>query len=136
MKIESLTRLKNRFALVEERVHELQDKSAEIMQTENRKKKKKKKENELDVAWIIAIFCSINLFYNKDSSELWDLIFKTLFSMYLFGSNVRYKFHSGCKQCISEKFLAIDHLCDPLKIKESSYCLFITCPHASSGTDL
>lgn len=43
MKTESLTRLKNRFALVEERVHELQDKSAEIMQTENRKKKKKEK---------------------------------------------------------------------------------------------
>ena len=46
MKIESLTRLKNRFALVEERVHELQDKSAEIMQTENRKKKKKIKKND------------------------------------------------------------------------------------------
>ena len=37
----SLTRLKNRFVLVEERVHKLQDKSVEIMQTENRKKKKK-----------------------------------------------------------------------------------------------
>lgn len=56
--------------------------------------------------------------------------------MYLFGSNVRYKFHTGCKQCIPEKFLAIDHLCDPLKIKESSYRLFIKCPHASSGTEV
>lgn len=37
----SLTRLKNRFVLVEERVHKLQDKSVEIMQTENRKKKKR-----------------------------------------------------------------------------------------------
>lgn len=37
----SLTRLKNRFVLVEERVHKLQDKSVEIMQTENRKKEKK-----------------------------------------------------------------------------------------------
>ena len=46
---------------------------------------------------------SINLFYNKHSSELQDLIFKTLFSMYLFGSNVRYKFHTGCKQYIPEK---------------------------------
>lgn len=36
----SLTRLKNRFVLVEERVHKLQDKSVEIMPTENRKKKK------------------------------------------------------------------------------------------------
>lgn len=35
----SLTRLKNRFVLVEERVRKLQDKSVEIMPTENRKKR-------------------------------------------------------------------------------------------------
>ena len=35
----SLTRLKNRFVLVEERARKLQDKSVEIMPTENRKKR-------------------------------------------------------------------------------------------------
>lgn len=43
----SLTRLKNRFVLVEERVHKLQDKSVEIMQTENRKKKKEQNFREI-----------------------------------------------------------------------------------------